>query len=102
MPEPIATFNIKTAGRVYNQTNEFVYLRGNVNHNAHEEDRFDWICGPHEGHETAEVRDVWKTGGGRGLRGGSPKRVGGVFVDDRIAFGISADQWKTATQCKGE
>ena len=79
MPEPIATFNKKTACRVYNQTNEFVYLGGDVNHNAHEEDRFDWICGPHEGHETAEVRDVWKTGEGRGLRGVSPERVGGVF-----------------------
>ena len=79
MPEPIATFSIKTAGRVYNQTNEFVYLGGNINHNAHEEDHFGWICGPDEGHETAEVRDVWKTGEGRGLRGGSAKRVGGVF-----------------------
>ena len=29
MPESTAT-----AGQVYNQTNEFVYLGGNVNHNA--------------------------------------------------------------------
>ena len=29
-----ATFNVESAGQVYNQTNEFVYLGGNVNHNA--------------------------------------------------------------------
>ena len=29
------------------------------------------ICGVHEGYETAEVRHVWKIGGGRGLRGGA-------------------------------
>ena len=27
-------FSVKTVGLVYNQTNEFVYLGGNVNHNA--------------------------------------------------------------------
>ena len=41
------------------------------------------ICGPREGHETAEARDVGRTGGGRGLRGGGGgggKRVmDGVF-----------------------
>ena len=26
--------NLQAAGQVYNQTNEFVYLGGNVNHNA--------------------------------------------------------------------
>ena len=34
MPESTTTFSVETAGRVYNQTNEFVYLEGNVNHNA--------------------------------------------------------------------
>ena len=34
MPECTATFSVKAAGQVYNQTNEFVYLGGNVNHNA--------------------------------------------------------------------
>ena len=34
MPESTATFSVAAAGQVYNQTNEFVYLGGNVNHNA--------------------------------------------------------------------
>ena len=34
MPESTATFSVETAGQVYNQTNKFVYLGGNVNHNA--------------------------------------------------------------------
>ena len=34
VPEPTATFNVEAAGQVYNQTNEFVYLGGNVDHNA--------------------------------------------------------------------
>ena len=34
MPESTATFNVEAAGQVYSQTNEFVYLGGNVNHNA--------------------------------------------------------------------
>ena len=34
MPESIATFSVEAAGQVYNQTNEFVYLGGNVNHNT--------------------------------------------------------------------
>ena len=33
-PESTATFSVEAAGQVYNQTNEFVYLGGNVNHNA--------------------------------------------------------------------
>ena len=31
MPESTATFSVRAAGQVYNQTNEFVYLGGNVN-----------------------------------------------------------------------
>ena len=34
MPESIATFSVEAADQVYDQTNEFVYLGGNVNHNA--------------------------------------------------------------------
>ena len=34
MPEFTATFSVEAAGQVHNQTNEFVYLGGNVNHNA--------------------------------------------------------------------
>ena len=34
LPESTATFSVEAAGQVYNQTNEFVYLGGNVNQNA--------------------------------------------------------------------
>ena len=34
MPGSTATFSVEAADQVYNQTNEFVYLGGNVNHNA--------------------------------------------------------------------
>ena len=34
VPESTAVFSVEAAGQVYNQTNEFVYLGGNVNHNA--------------------------------------------------------------------
>ena len=34
MPESIAPFGVEAAGQVCNQTNEFVYFGGNVNHNA--------------------------------------------------------------------
>ena len=34
MPESTAIFSVEAAGQVYNQTNEFVYLGGNVNHNV--------------------------------------------------------------------
>ena len=34
MPESTATVIVETAGQVYNPTNEFVYLGGNVDHNA--------------------------------------------------------------------
>ena len=32
--ESTVIFSVDAAGKVYNQTNEFVYLGGNVNHNA--------------------------------------------------------------------
>ena len=34
MPEPTAIFSVEATGQVCNQTNEFVYLGGNVNHSA--------------------------------------------------------------------
>ena len=34
MPEATAIFNVEAAGQAYKQTTEFVYLGGNVNHNA--------------------------------------------------------------------
>ena len=34
MPEYAATFSLEVTGQVYNQTNEFVYLGGNANHNT--------------------------------------------------------------------
>ena len=37
------------------------------------------ICGAHGEYETAEVRDVRRNDGGRGLCGGAGKRVDGVF-----------------------
>ena len=34
MPESTPVFSVEAAGQMYNQTNEFVYLGGNINHNA--------------------------------------------------------------------
>ena len=34
MSESVAIFSVKAAGQVCNKTNEFVYLGGNINHNA--------------------------------------------------------------------
>ena len=48
MPESTATCSVEAAGQVHNQTNEFVYLGGNVNHNAdlsievHRRTRHSW------------------------------------------------------------
>ena len=50
------------------------------------------ICGAHGGYETAEVRDVWRIGGGSGLLGGARRKWVGCFLDDLRAFGINADQ----------
>ena len=35
MPETTAIFSVEAAGQVYNQTNKFLYLGGNINHNAY-------------------------------------------------------------------
>ena len=207
VPESTAKFTVEAAGQVYNQTKEFVYLGGDVNHNADLSIKVDrcirnaWCCfrkytlelydrptatfelkirvlraevletmmydlvtwsprvrhyesmcraphlpdslhrlvkeqshrpldlfsgraymktgsesikmimhrrrimfadGAYGGHETAEVRDVRRTGGGRGLRVGAGKRVDGCLLDDIRAFGINANQWTTATQDERE
>ena len=34
IPEPTTILSVEAAGQVYNQTNEFVYLEGNVDHNV--------------------------------------------------------------------
>ena len=61
------------------------------------------ICGAHGGYETAEVRDVRRIRGGRGLCGEPGKRVCmDCFLDDLRAFGIHADQWTTAAQDEEE
>ena len=39
------------------------------------------ICGVHGGHETAELGDVRRADGGRGLRGGTGKIVDRVFLE---------------------
>ena len=44
------------------------------------------ICGTHGGNEIAEVCDVWRSGGGHGLRGGAGRRVGGVSTGGPQSF----------------
>ena len=56
----------------------------------------------HEGHETAEVRDVRRTGGGTGCMGDQEKEWMGCLLDDLRALGINVDQWTTAVQEEGE
>ena len=51
-----------------------------------EEDLVRRICGAHRGYETAEVPDVRKIDGGRGLWGGAGKRVDGVFLGRPQSF----------------
>ena len=49
------------------------------------------------------MRDVRRTGGGHGLRGGGQEKEWmGYFLDDLGAFGINADQWTTAAQGERE
>ena len=42
MSKSTATFSVEAAGQMYNQTNEFVYLGGNVNNNADLSIEVDW------------------------------------------------------------
>ena len=44
------------------------------------------ICGAHGGYQTAEVRDVWRIGRGRGLCRRGRGRVGGVFLGRPQSF----------------
>ena len=60
------------------------------------------ICGAHKGYEITEVPGVRRIGGGRGLSGGQAEDRMGCFLDDLRAFGINADQWRTAVQDEGE
>ena len=69
---------------------------------AQEADTVREIRGAHGRHETAEVRDVRRIGGGRGQRGGQEKEWMGFLLDDLRAFGIKADQWTTGAQDEGE
>ena len=39
MPKSTTIFSVEAAGQVHNQTHEFVYLGGNVNHNADQSNR---------------------------------------------------------------
>ena len=50
---------------------------------------------------TAEVRDVRRTGGRRGLRWGPGEKCIGCFLGDLRASGINADRWTTAAQGEG-
>ena len=47
---------------------------------------FAGFVAAHGGYETAEVRDVRRIGGGRGLCGGTGKRVDGVFPERPQGF----------------
>ena len=42
MPESTTIFSLEAADHVYNQTNEFVHLGGNVNHNTDLSIEVDW------------------------------------------------------------
>ena len=46
----------------------------------------------------AKVHDVRRTGGGRGLRGGTEKEWMECFLDDLRAFGTNSDQRTVAAQ----
>ena len=53
---------------------------------AQEADTVGGICGAHGGHQTTEVRDIRRTGGGRGLRGRPGKIVDGVSLGRPPSF----------------
>ena len=57
---------------------------------------FTILFGADGGNETAEVHDVRRIGGGRGLCGGPGEEWMGCFPDDLRAFGINAEQRTTA------
>ena len=84
------------------------FLSGHVDEDGEGEHRGDFtqeadlvrrICSAHGGYDTANVRDVRRIGGGRGLRGGQENEWMVVwFLDDLRAFGINADKWITVAQ----
>ena len=53
------------------------------------------------GYQAAEVRDIRKIGGVRGLAGKAKKKWMECLLDDLRAFGINADQCTTAAQDEG-
>ena len=50
MPEPTATFSVEAGGQVYSQTNGFVYLGENINHNVDPSIQVD-----------RRIRNVWRS-----------------------------------------
>ena len=61
------------------------------------------ICGAHGGYKTTEVRDVGRTGGGRGLLEGSGRRMDEVSPGTSQSFRYrSRSVWTTAIQDEGE
>ena len=77
------------------------FLSGHASQDGKREHRGDFtqeadlvcgICGAHGGYETAEVRDVRRNDGGRGLCRGPGKEWMECFLDDFRAFAINADQ----------
>ena len=117
MPESTATFSVEAAGQVYNQANEYVYLGGNVNHNANLSievkrrkrnawcsfrkytlELYDRPSAPLElkiGMLTAEVLETM-------LYGCATSSPRACHYDDLRAFDINADQWATAARDDGE
>ena len=62
------------------------------------------IRGAHGGHKIAEVCDVQRTGGGRGLRGGAGKRVDGVSswtISDLLASKLTSGRLQPRTRGNG-
>ena len=61
------------------------------------------VCGAQGGHDTAEVRGVWRTVGGRRLRGGPGKKVDGMFPGRSHSFRyLCRNQGTTAARDEGE
>ena len=67
-----------------------------------EADLVSGICVAHGEYEKAEVCDVRRNGGERGLGRGPGKKWMGCFLNYLRAFGINADQWTTAAQDEEE
>ena len=59
------------------------------------------ICGTHGGYETAEMRNVRRNGGGRGLRGGPGKRVDVMFLGRSRSFRHQPDSERLQPKTRG-